>query len=56
MTTGRGEFDVAAAVLAERPEIADALVTHRFGLDDAAEAFRVSGDRASGAVKVVLGP
>lgn len=53
---GTREFDVAAAALAARPEIADALVSHRFGLDDATEAFRVSGDRSSGAIKVVLGP
>jgi threonine dehydrogenase-like Zn-dependent dehydrogenase len=53
---GTREFDVAAATLAARPEIADALVSHRFGLDDAAEAFRVSGDRSAGAIKVVLGP
>ncbi len=53
---GTREFEVAAAVLAARPEISEALVTHRFALDDAAEAFRVSGDRSSGAIKVVLGP
>ena len=53
---GVREFDTAAALLAARPEIADALVTHRFGLDDAVEAFRTAGDRASGAIKVVLAP
>jgi 2-desacetyl-2-hydroxyethyl bacteriochlorophyllide A dehydrogenase len=53
---GVREFDLAAEVLAARPELADVLVSHRFPLDDAAEAFRVSGDRASGAIKVVLGP
>lgn len=53
---GIREFETAAALLAAHPEIADALVSHRFGLDDAPEAFRVSGDRASGAIKVVLGP
>jgi len=53
---GVREFDLAAELLAARPELADVLVSHRFALDDAAEAFRVSGDRASGAIKVVLGP
>jgi 2-desacetyl-2-hydroxyethyl bacteriochlorophyllide A dehydrogenase len=53
---GEREFDAAARILAEHPEIAPALVTHRFGLDDAPEAFRVAGARAEGAIKVVLHP
>jgi threonine dehydrogenase-like Zn-dependent dehydrogenase len=53
---GPSEFEAAAALLADRPDVADALVHHRFGLDDAPEAFRVAGDRAAGAIKVVLEP
>jgi threonine dehydrogenase-like Zn-dependent dehydrogenase len=53
---GHSEFDAAAALLAARPELVDALVHHRFGLDDAPEAFRVAGDRAAGAIKVLLEP
>lgn len=53
---GVREFDTAASMLAARPEITDALVRHRFGLDDAPEGFRVAGDRAAGAIKVVLAP
>ena len=50
------EMDEAAAMLAEDPEIARVLVTHRFPLEDAEEAFRVAADRSSGAIRVVLEP
>jgi threonine dehydrogenase-like Zn-dependent dehydrogenase len=53
---GVREFDLAAALLARQPDLADVLVTHRFGLDDAPEAFRVADDRAAGAIKIVLEP
>jgi threonine dehydrogenase-like Zn-dependent dehydrogenase len=55
-SSGGRDFDVAAALLAARPEIPAALITHRFPLDDAAHAFAVAADRASGAIKVVLEP
>lgn len=50
------DFREAADILGARPHIADALVTHTFSLDDAVEAFRVAGDRRSGAIKVHLVP
>ena len=51
-----GELRVAAQLLVDEPELAAAVVTHRFGLDEAAEAFRVAADRKAGAIKVVLEP
>jgi threonine dehydrogenase-like Zn-dependent dehydrogenase len=53
--TGR-DMDAAAIVLAESPEVATAMITHRFPLDRAADAFTVAADRASGAIKVLLEP
>jgi 2-desacetyl-2-hydroxyethyl bacteriochlorophyllide A dehydrogenase len=53
---GQREFETAAATCAARPEIAPALITHRFGLDEAPRAFSVASDRAHGAIKVVLHP
>jgi threonine dehydrogenase-like Zn-dependent dehydrogenase len=50
------DVDVAAALMASRPELAETLITHRFPLDAAPEAFAAAHDRAAGAIKVVLEP
>jgi len=50
------DFEDAAALLASVPDLVDALVTHRFPLEDAAEAFRVAADKSSGALRVVVEP
>lgn len=48
------DFDSAARTLANNPVIAEALITHRFPLDGATEAFATAADRAGGAIKVVF--
>ncbi len=50
------DVDEAASVLARTPALARQLVTHRFPLEEAVDAFAVSADRAAGALKVVLEP
>lgn len=50
------DIDAAATILSQRPELPDIIVTHRFPLDAAAEAFAVAADRSAGAIKVVLEP
>jgi 2-desacetyl-2-hydroxyethyl bacteriochlorophyllide A dehydrogenase len=53
---GVREMEEAAALLAADPEIARTVITHRFALEDAPEAFRVASDKASGAIRVVIEP
>lgn len=50
------DLDDAVRLLATNPEIAATLISHRYPLADAAEAFRVAADREAGAIKVVLEP
>jgi len=50
------DVDVAARLLADRPELAGLIITHRFPLDGVSEAFAAARDRSSGAIKVVLEP
>jgi len=50
------DVDAAALMLAEREEIGDALISHRFPLAQAPEAFEAARDRRGGAIKVVLEP
>ena len=50
------DFAEAAAIVGAEPAVADALVTHEFGLEDASEAFRTAADRSSGAIKVHIHP
>ena len=53
---GGREMEDAAAMVAGDPEIARTVITHRFPIEDSGEAFRVAGDKASGAIRVVIEP
>jgi threonine dehydrogenase-like Zn-dependent dehydrogenase len=53
---GGSDYSSAATMLAQRPELAETLITHRFPIEDAVEAFRVAGDKSTGALRVVLEP
>jgi threonine dehydrogenase-like Zn-dependent dehydrogenase len=48
------DFEEAIDLLHRVPNIVTHLVTHRFHLEDAEEAFRVANDRQSGSIKVHL--
>ncbi|MEN9801099.1 MAG: hypothetical protein RLZ37_224 [Actinomycetota bacterium] len=50
----QSDFDLAIEIIATKPDIESIFVTHVFGLEDAAEAVRVAGDRSAGAIKVHL--
>ena len=52
----RRDFAEAADLLAARPELARTLITHRFPIDDAVEAFRVAQDKSKGVFRVVVQP
>ena len=53
---GHTEMADAANMLATDPDLVDTIITHRFPLDDAAEAFRVAADKTTQAIRVVLEP
>jgi L-iditol 2-dehydrogenase len=55
-SSGVKDFDQAAKLLALNPEIGSTMITHRFSLDDAEEAFRVAQDKNSKSIKVVFDP
>lgn len=53
---GVDEFEDAIRMLGELPDLAETIITHRFSLDDATEAFRVAGDRSTDSIKVAIHP
>ena len=50
------DVDVAARILGDREEVADALISHRFPLSEAPKAFAAARDRKGGAIKVAIEP
>lgn len=53
---GRREFAQAVTLLGQHRDALEQLVTHRFPLDRAAEAFATAADKATGSIKVHLVP
>jgi 2-desacetyl-2-hydroxyethyl bacteriochlorophyllide A dehydrogenase len=53
---GGREMEDAADMLADDPDIVRTMITHRFPIEEATEAFRVAGDKSSGAIRVVIEP
>ncbi|MGP3961956.1 zinc-dependent alcohol dehydrogenase [Nonomuraea sp. 3N208] len=53
---GVREVEEVASMFAKKPEIAQTIITHRFPIQEAREAFRVAADRGAGAIKVVIEP
>jgi 2-desacetyl-2-hydroxyethyl bacteriochlorophyllide A dehydrogenase len=52
----RPDFVEAADLLAGRPELTSILITHRFPIEDAVEAFRMAQDKSKGVFRVVVEP
>jgi 2-desacetyl-2-hydroxyethyl bacteriochlorophyllide A dehydrogenase len=51
----RADFDIALDLLArEGARLAATVITHRFGLDEIAPAFRTAADKATGSIKVTI--
>jgi threonine dehydrogenase-like Zn-dependent dehydrogenase len=52
----RRDFAEAADLLAARPELTRTLITHRFPIEDAVEAFRLAQDKSNVVFRVVIEP
>jgi threonine dehydrogenase-like Zn-dependent dehydrogenase len=53
---GRREFADVADMLASRPELAAILISRRYPMEDAPEAFAAASDRSQGIFRVVVEP
>ncbi len=50
----RRDFAEAADMLAARPELTSTLITHRFPIEEAVEAFRLAQEKSKGVFRVVV--
>lgn len=55
-TGARADFEIAIDLLSAHRARAAALITHRFNLDAAQQAFEAAGDKRAGAIKVLVQP
>jgi len=53
---GRGQYERSLDLVRSGRIDLDPMVTHRFSLDDVAEAFEVASSKSGGAIKVILTP
>ena len=53
-TNGVRDFSVAAKLISQNKDIGKTIISHRFNLEDAKEAFRIADDKNSGSIKVVF--
>jgi 2-desacetyl-2-hydroxyethyl bacteriochlorophyllide A dehydrogenase len=53
---GRGQYERSLELVRSGRIDLEPMVTHRFGLDDVAEAFETAASRADGAIKVLVTP
>jgi threonine dehydrogenase-like Zn-dependent dehydrogenase len=53
-TQGQHDFALASKILASTPELPKAVITHRFPLDAAIDAFSAARSRQMGAIKVAV--
>ena len=55
-TAGIKDFEIAAKLISTIPNIGDIIITHRFPLEEAEEAFKVAQDKSSNCIKVIFDP
>jgi threonine dehydrogenase-like Zn-dependent dehydrogenase len=52
----RRDFAEASDLLAARPELTSTLITHRYPIEDAVQAFRMAQDKSTGVFRIVVEP